>query len=646
MDDSNSNRQDFQKRFLIAIVLSVAILAGWTYFFPPPKPAPNNNSNTQQAANSAEQQAPAPVPAQTPATAYKVPENAQAAPQKVVTIDSPLYTVKLDARGAVPVSWIIKKHKSSEGEKDVFSIASTKNNPVPLELISQKGLESSPREVPLRVITGDAGTDAAVNENTYQVNAGAEGGDNVTLSGNESKTVEFTQTDAATGLEIVKTFTFRADSPVSDLQVKLTKNGQAVPSARIAVGPSIGDQSIRKHYFYRSEPEAVAFVANSIDRQLPSSIADHKDPAGIMTFNGLTDWAGVGDAYFAMAVVPGQQAPGVEFTGTKYEQEIPEGVHEGQSLFQWVMGSNDRKETRHLTTAWVAIPTDGSVNKVFVGAKDHFAFVGETGINKQINQGLTRTVDVENLINYGWDQYRRAVFYPLAVPILWSIAKLNELTGSYGIAIILFTLVFYSLFFPLKLRSAKAMKKAQKHQPRMKEVQDQMKKLKTDDPRMKELQMEQLRLMKESNMLGGCLPMLIQIPFFIALYTAITISLDFRQASFLWLPDLSANDPFHLLEFAMAGSMVLSMVFAPAAPAMTPEQQMQQKMMSYLMPVMMLWVLWGAPSGLLLYWFIGNLVTFGQQMIINRMNKSGSSPAEDGNMAAASKKMKPKLSAS
>src|ERR1041384_5684701 len=164
----DSNRQDFEKRLLIAIVLSMAILAGWMYFFPPPKPSPNSNSNSEQAAGTDAAQTPTPAPVQAPAPAYQVPENAAAAPQKVITVDSPLYTVKLDARGAVPISWILKKHRSSEGEKDIYSIASTKNNPVPLELISQKGLESVPREVPLRVITGDAGVDAAVNENTYQ----------------------------------------------------------------------------------------------------------------------------------------------------------------------------------------------------------------------------------------------------------------------------------------------------------------------------------------------------------------------------------------------------------------------------------------------------------------------------------------------
>jgi YidC/Oxa1 family membrane protein insertase len=139
---------------------------------------------------------------------------------------------------------------------------------------------------------------------------------------------------------------------------------------------------------------------------------------------------------------------------------------------------------------------------------------------------------------------------------------------------------------------------------------------------MRELQMEQLKLTKDAVPIGGCLPLLLQFPLLIAVYSAITISLDFRQAPFLWLTDLAAGDPYHILEFAFAGSMVLAMKFTPTAPAMTPEQQMQQKMMTWMMPVMMLWVMWGAPSGLLVYWLAGNIIGFAQQMIINRLNKT------------------------
>jgi len=207
---------------------------------------------------------------------------------------------------------------------------------------------------------------------------------------------------------------------------------------------------------------------------------------------------------------------------------------------------------------------------------------------------------------------------PLAVPILWSITTLHRLTGSYGIAIILFTIVIYSLFFPLKWRSSRAMKKAQKLAPRMKELQEKIKGMKQNDPRLKELQVEQLKLMKEGNPLGGCLPLLIQMPFLFALYRAITISLDFRQATFLWLPDLSSGDPYHILEILMAGTMIVLQLITPA-PSADP---LQRKMMAIGMPIFMLYVLWGAPSGLLLYWLVGNIVGFSQQYVINHWTKS------------------------
>src|SRR5205085_5862726 len=127
-----------------------------------------------------------------------------------------------------------------------------------------------------------------------------------------------------------------------------------------------------------------------------------------------------------------------------------------------------------------------------------------------------------------------------------------------------------------------------------------------------------------------------------------TVSLDLRQASFLWLPDLSAADPFHILEFGFAISMILSMKFTPTAATVTPEQQMQQKMMTYFMPLMMLWVMWSAPSGLLLYWFFGNIVSFGQQMVINRFNKTSTPPAAEvvDSVPKNVKKVKLKLSTS
>jgi YidC/Oxa1 family membrane protein insertase len=215
---------------------------------------------------------------------------------------------------------------------------------------------------------------------------------------------------------------------------------------------------------------------------------------------------------------------------------------------------------------------------------------------------------------------------------------MQRATNSYGIAIILFTIFIYSLFFPLKWQSSRKMKKAQKYAPRMKELQEQLKGMKQTDPRLKELQMEQLRLMKEANPLGGCLPLLIQMPFLFALYTAITISIDFRQASFLWIPDLSGPEPFlfgltilgvglRLLPILFCGSMIVLQLLTPA-PSADP---LQRKMMAVGMPLFMLYILWSAPAGLLLYWLVGNIVGFLQQMLINKLTTEETPPPDEKN---------------
>ena len=181
------------------------------------------------------------------------------------------------------------------------------------------------------------------------------------------------------------------------------------------------------------------------------------------------------------------------------------------------------------------------------------------------------------------------------------------------------------------------MKKAQKYAPRMKELQEKIKGMKQNDPKLKELQVEQLRLMKEANPLGGCLPLLVQMPFLFALYTAITVSIDFRQASFLWMPDLSGGDPYHLLEIMMAGSMIVLQLITPA-PSADPLQRM---MMAIGMPLFMLYILWGAPAGLLVYWLVGNIVGFSQQFIINRLTKDDEEPPAPSKAKSGSKKLSP-----
>ncbi len=592
-----------QKRLIIALLISTAILFMWSYLAPvPPPPGPAPQSPSPQASSSQQAATPQSGPATTPspvAASSPVPP-VNAAPHRTVLIKTPLYDAKLDSRGAEAISWIIKKNKDSG--REIYSVAGPRSARIPLELVSPVGLKREPREAPLQLATGEAALDSLLASSNYLIEGvdGNAGDIELSLAPDEKKRISFLLRDPVTGLDVVKTIVFDAANYTADLEVTIKRGDKILPQARVRLGPSIGDQGVKHYSFYSVAPEAVAAIGDGVERHQPNSINVNKNSPDLMALPGPVDWAGVGDTYFAMVAVPSQRLEGLELRTTQYDYT-----------------GNGNPESRFLTNAWVPVPTDGTRTVIYTGTKDHFLL---TDASKNISQAVARPIDLEGLIDYGWFSWMSR---PLAVPILKAIKWLSQLTGSYGVAIILFTIVIYSLFFPLKWRSSKSMKKAQKLAPKMKELQEKIKGMKQNDPRLKELQVEQLRLMKEGNPLGGCLPLLIQMPFLFALYRAITISLDFRQATFLWLPDLSSGDPYHILEVLMAGTMIVLQLITPA-PSADP---LQRKMMAIGMPIFMLYVLWGAPSGLLLYWLVGNIVGFSQQFVINKLtNTDGGEP--------------------
>lgn len=598
------------------------VLFGWSYFFAPTPPADNANTaaNTNTSQPQTEQAATAtatPTPAaQTPETAAVAPD---ATPNRTITIKSSLYEVKLDSRGALATSWIILKNKSSRGDYPVYADGSTDETKEPLQLISQEALSRSPREIPFRLGTDDQSLDTLINDRNYQISVPE---DDIVLAEGQERQIDFTLTDAS-GAQVKKSFVFRGDSYVADLGVTVTRNGHPVPNTKLLIGASIGDHAINHHTFYHIESEAVAAVDGDIKRhQGYYSFEYGADNKATLADPGPVDWAGVGDAYFAMAAIPAVPSQGVEYTATKYEVQTQPYY---DSIFNWIMRSEKTSETRHLVNVHLPIAADGSVTKIYTGTKDYFLL---SSLDDRLSESVGREIALVDLINFSNYAIVRWFVKPLSIPILYALNFFNAITNNYGVAIIIFTFLFYSLLFPLRWSQSKSFKKAAGNAPKMKEIQDKIKDLQKkgvpmDDPRMRALQMEQLKMTKDALPIGGCLPMLLQFPLLIAFYTAVTVSLEVRQASFLWLPDLSAADPWHLLEFGFALSMVLAMKFTPTAPAVSPEQQMQQKMMTYFMPIMMLWVMWSAPAGLLLYWFFGNIVSFGQQMLINRMNKPG-----------------------
>jgi YidC/Oxa1 family membrane protein insertase len=582
-----------QKRLILALLISTAILFLWSYLVPVKTPqqirSPSSTVNSQETVTPPPAAENRPSPSkETSVTASSVEET----PRRTLVVRTPLYQATFDSRGAGVISWIIRKNKDSG--LDIYSVAGDKKNHVPLELVSREG--SKRGEAPLQLQTGESALDGILASSNYKIDGVSGAGDvELDLAGSDQKRITFLLNDKPTGLNIIKTITFDGDRYSTDLEITAKRGDQVLPQTKLKIGPSIGDQGVKHFSFYSVAPEGVGFVSNKQERHAAAAINETKNTPDRLVIPGALDWAGVGDTYFAMVAVPSKRTEGLEYRTVQYDAT-----------------TNGKQNKQYLITAFVPILADGSRTLVYAGPKDHFLLTSES---QQISQIVGRTVDLEGLIDYGWFSW---LSRPLAVPILRSIKWLRDLTGSYGIAIILFTIVIYSLFFPLKWRSSRAMKKAQKLAPRMKELQEKIKGMKQTDPRLKELQVEQLRLMKEGNPLGGCLPLLIQMPFLFALYRAITISLDFRQASFLWLPDLSAGDPIHVLEILMAGTMIILQLITPA-PSADP---LQRKMMAIGMPLFMLYVLWGAPSGLLVYWLVGNIVGFSQQFLINRLTKT------------------------
>jgi len=581
-----------QRRLLLALILSSAILFLWTYLSPVPQPTNQQPGASPSPSPAATQTATQSATPSVPAPSVAVTE----APQRTITITTELYEAKFDTRGAEPISWIIKKNRNSKSE--IYSVAGKKSDRLPLELIAPEGLKRQPRQVPLQLHTDDATLDGVLAASTYRVEgADAAAGDvKLNLAPGEKKQLTFILEDA-NGLQVRKTIAFDADQYETDLSLQVKRGDAIVPQVKVTIGPSIGDQGVTHHTFYSVAPEAVAYVGDRLERHLAQAINENSSSPDRLVLNGPVDWAGVGDTYFAMVAVPPRRVEGLEYRTVAYEHKPNGGT----------------AEKRYLISALVPVPSDGSRTVIYAGPKDHYLL---TDASRDISQAVQRPVDLDGLIDYGFLGW---LSRPLAVPILQAITYLYKLTSSYGIAIIIFTIVIYSLFFPLKWRSSKAMKKAQKLAPRMKELQEKMKGMKQNDPRLKELQMDQLRLMKEGNPLGGCLPLLIQMPFLFALYRAITISLDFRQASFLWIPDLSAAEPYliHILPILMTGTMVVLQLVTPA-PSADP---LQRKMMAIGMPIFMLYILWSAPSGLVLYWLVGNIVGFTQQFLINHWTK-------------------------
>ncbi len=217
---------------------------------------------------------------------------------------------------------------------------------------------------------------------------------------------------------------------------------------------------------------------------------------------------------------------------------------------------------------------------------------------EQIADGLDLTVD------YGF-------LWWIGQPLFWLLKWFNSLVDSWGLAIIMVTITVKSLFYPLSNAQYRSFAKMRTIQPKITALKERI----GDDKQKMSQAMMELYKKEKVNPLGGCLPLLVQMPVFIALYWVLLETVELRHAEFyLWIHDLSAKDPYYILPLIMGGSMFLMQKMQPTAATMDP---MQQKIMQF-MPVIMTVFFLFFPSGLVLYWVVNNLLSIAQQLYVTR----------------------------
>jgi YidC/Oxa1 family membrane protein insertase len=231
--------------------------------------------------------------------------------------------------------------------------------------------------------------------------------------------------------------------------------------------------------------------------------------------------------------------------------------------------------------------------RFYAGPKDQYRL-------EQLSPYLELSVD------YGW-------LWWIAQPLFWLLTKIHALVANWGVAIILLTVLIKAAFFKLSATSYKSMANMRRVQPKMQDIREQY----ADDKQKQSQAMMELYRKEKINPMGGCLPILVQMPVFIALYWVLMESVELRQAPFmLWIKDLSVMDPYFVLPLMMGASMWFMQKLNPPPP-----DPMQAKIMQWLPIVFTFFFLW-FPAGLVLYWVVNNLLSMAQQYIITKQIES------------------------
>ena len=591
----------------LAFALSFLLLLGWSYFVrtqsPPVQPEPTDIPAVEQPdAAGAENRGEgiAPPAGQPVATVAVAPFSGsagqgfgQGAGERLITLESDVAQVTFSTRGAVVRSWTLSDYRDSEGE--------------PLELIHG---DDTGLGFPFDLSLGDEELQEALGQAVFVARIGGTEALG-TLPADTEVAFEWSGAAGSRSLDVRKRFTLR-DGYLAEIVTEVWVAGAPVPH-QISWRGGFGDlhlsgETFEPMFLLRRE-DGLQRVGVKAALQVTGWI--FKADPQLVSFSGTAAYAGMEDRYFSVLFIPPGLALEIQ---TESGDGIVDGVHGGDSA---VESSSDETETEE---APAARGLGGFTLRLPAEAENRFQlFVGPKKIDilERVEvPGFSADLPVElpgEIVDFGW-------FQVVARPLLWAMQWIyDNVAGNYGWAIILLTILINLVMFPLKYKSSQQAWRMQKVAPQVKALQDKSKKYKINDPKRQETQQDVMALYRREgvNPLGGCLPMLIQLPFFIGFYRVLYSSIELRQAPWMgWIQDLSQRDPYFLLPIVMTATMYLSTMITPMTTA-DPSQQRMMKMMPLLFGFMFL----NFPSGLVLYWLSSNVVGVGQQWWINERHK-------------------------
>lgn len=422
---------------------------------------------------------------------------------------------------------------------------------------------------PFDLETGDAAVDERLRQALFRPSS-----ETLNLDGQEGVLrLEFAEGD----LSAEKVFRFPAHGTTVTVSAAVRRAGAALP-VRLFWGPGVSNPTVKEAEVQGYQPpHLVTLSSNGVERVPPEKLTAPRAVEGVT-------WVGIETHYFTALLVP-TKGPGAALLRTF---PVPAG---------------DDGKARSIPDAALSL-APGDEALVYVGPKDYRTLA-------KLGHGMERVVPVGDWIG------------PIVVPLIDLLRVVHRQIGNYGWSIIALTILINLAMSPLRHYSIANGFKMAKLSPEMRTIQERYRKVPALDPKRQEMQNEIAALYARhgmsmgTQMLVGCLPILLTMPFLIAFYRVLTVAVELRGASFLWIPDLSHRDPLFATPLLLGVSMFVMQKITPTA--MDPAQQ--RVMM--IMPVVLVVMFFAAPAGLNLYWLVSNLCSIVQQAVTLRLVRAG-----------------------